>query len=148
MKTQRIVIVLIGSIAALSNTALSNTALAQTPPNLSQADIDEAVRRGTIATLAHICGLRDEAWAFDLRRSTILDATHAARPDDETLRQVPGNQLITTAMTYAETEALEDFAESAPAVTCEPMKRNPELARADKIVHDFRILKDRTKPTS
>ncbi len=147
MKTQRIVIVLIGSIAslsiaALSNTALSNTALAQTPPNLSQADIDEAVRRGTVATLAHICGLRDEAWAFD------LDATHAARPDDETLRQAPGNQLITTAMTYAETEALEDFAESAPAVTCEPMKRNPELARADKIVHDFRFLKNRTKPTS
>ena len=128
--------------------ALSMPALAQSPTGPSQADIDEAVRRGTVATLAHICGLRDEAWAFDLRRSTILDATHAAGPDDNTLRDVPGSQLVTTAMTYAETEALEDFAEAAPAITCDPLKRNPELARSDKIVRDFRALKARQKPTS
>ncbi len=131
-------------VAAL---ALSAPVLAQTT-GPSQADIDEAVRRGTMATLANVCGLRDEAWAFDLRRSTILDTTHAARPDDDTLRAAPGSQLVTTAMTYAETEALEDFAEAQPAVTCEPLKRNPELARADQIVRDFRALKAGTKPTS
>jgi hypothetical protein len=131
-------------VAAL---ALATPVVAQTTAP-SQADINEAVRRGTMATLANVCGLRDEAWAFDLRRSTILDTTHAPRPDDDTLRAAPGSQLVTTAMTYAETEALEDFAEARPAVTCEPLKRNPELARADKIVRDFRALKAATKPTS
>lgn len=132
-------------VAAL---VLSTPVLAQTPAGPNQADIAEAVRRGTLATLANVCGLRDEAWAFDLRRSTILDTTHAAQPDDDTLRAAPGSQLVTTAMTYAETEALEDFAEAEPAVTCDPLKRNPDLARADKIVQDFRALKAKMKPTS
>jgi hypothetical protein len=139
------------AMLALSMPALAQPAVQPTvPPTLgpSQADIDGAVRRGTLATLANICGLRDEAWAFDLRRSTILDATHAARPDDDTLRSAPGSQLVTTAMTYAETEALEDFAEAPADVTCEPLRRNPDLAQADKIVREFRALKMKLKPTS
>ena len=128
--------------------ALSGPAMAQAPTGVSQAGIDEAVRRGTIATLANVCGLREEAWAFDLRRATIMDAAHASRPDDEALSKAPGSPLVTTAMTYAETEALEDFAEAPATVTCERLKTNPDLSRADTIVQNFRELKKAFKPAS
>ena len=41
----------------------------------SQAALDDAVRLGTVATLAPLCGMRDEAWSFDLRRAAVMDAT-------------------------------------------------------------------------
>jgi hypothetical protein len=77
----------------------------------SQAAIEDAVRLGTVATLAPLCGMRDEAWSFDLRRATLVDATLALQADDETLRRIPGRDLAVAALSHAETEALETFAE-------------------------------------
>ena len=113
-----------------------------------QAALDKAVRLGTIAALAPICGLREEGWAFDLRRATILEATRTTRPDDAALEHAPGSQIVVGAMSYAETEALEDFAEAPAAVTCGPLAHDPGLAQADAIVEAFRNLKAGTKPSS
>ncbi len=41
-------------------------------------------------------------------------------------------------MSYAEDEALENFAAAAPIATCEPLARNPDLKLADKIVAAYR----------
>ena len=114
----------------------------------SQAALDDAVRLGTVATLAPLCGMRDEAWSFDLRRAAVMDATRAQQPDDETLRHVPGQDLATTALSHAEAEALEAFAETPAPNTCGPLAHDPELARADGIVQTFRMLKAAAKPGS
>ncbi len=119
-------------------------ALSQVPPGPSEAALDDAVRLGTVATLAPLCGMRDEAWSFDLRRATVMDTTHAPQPDDETLQRVPGRDLAVAALSHAEAEALEAFAEAPPAATCVPLATDPDLARADRIVQAFRSL----RPTS
>ena len=116
-------------------------------PGPSQAAVDEAVRLGTVAALAPLCGLRPERWAFDLRRSAILEATRPERPDDSALRSAPGSETIGNALSYAETEALEQFASAAPAETCAPLAIDPDLARADAMVEAFRTLKA-VKPAS
>ena len=113
-----------------------------------QAALDRAVNLGTLAALAPLCGLREEAWAFDLRRATILDATRTTDPDDAALERAPGSQRVIGAMSYAETEALEDFAEAPAPATCGPLARNPDLVRADAIVRAFRALKAAAKPSS
>ena len=120
-------------------------ASAQTGP--SQAALDDAVQLGTIATLAPLCGLREETWSFDLRRATILDATRAPAPDDPALTAAPGSNLAIGALAFADAEALESFAEAPPAATCDPLRKDPDLARADAIVQAFRVLKAK-KPAS
>jgi hypothetical protein len=113
-----------------------------------QAALDRAVRLGTMAALAPLCGLREEAWAFDLRRATILDATRTIDPDDAALERAPGSQHVIGAMTYAETEALEDFAQAPAPATCGPLAHDPELAHADAVVQAFRALKAGAKPST
>ena len=120
----------------------------QPPSGPSEAALDDAVRLGTMATLAPLCGMRDEAWSFNLRRAAVMDATHAPQPDDETLRRVPGQDLATAALSHAEAEALEAFAETPAPDTCGPLAHDPELARADGIVQAFRLLKAAPKPGS
>lgn len=110
-------------------------ALAAAPDEDQLAD---AVEYGGLAALAPMCGLRDEAWSADLRRSQIQAGTGTLRHDDAGLAAAPGSNLIVGALSYAETEALEDFAENPAAVTCEPLRRSPVLRRADDLVRRFR----------
>ena len=131
--------VLIGLLAALAG--LPAPAAGQGKAGPDQVALDDAVRLGTTATLAPLCGLREEAWAFDLRRAAILRATRTGRPDDEALRAAPGSALVQGALGYAETEALEDFAGKAPAAACGPLASSPELRDADAAVQEFRALK-------
>jgi hypothetical protein len=112
-----------------------------------QAGLEAAVQLGTLATLAPLCGLRAEEWAFDLRRAALMEATRSARPDDPALRAAPGRALVEGALSFADTEATESFAEAPHAETCEPLAANPDLLRADGIVRAFRALKD-AKPAS
>ena len=114
----------------------------------SQAALDDAVKLGTVATLAPLCGTRDEAWAFDVRRATIMDAARAARPDDPALQAAPGSQLVIGALSFAEAEALESFAEAPAADTCGPLEADPVLKRADAMVRAFRALKTGAVPKS
>ena len=114
----------------------------------SQAALDDAVRLGAVATLAPLCGMRDEAWSFDLRRAAVMDVTRAPQPDDETLRRVPGRDLAVAALSHAEAEALEAFAKTPASNTCRPLAHDPELARADQIVQAFRALRAAAKPGS
>lgn len=132
----RVLIVLLAALAGIPASAAG-----QGKAGPDQAALDDAVRLGTTATLAPLCGLREEVWAFDLRRAAILRATRTDRPDDEALRAAPGSTLVQGALGYAEAEALENFAEKAPASTCGPMASSPELRDADAAVQDFRTLK-------
>lgn len=103
-----------------------------------QAQLDQAVRLGAIATTGPLCGLRDARWGADLR-SAELQAMGAppvpatAAPEDRRRADVAG-----AALSYAEDEALEDFAEAPPDATCGPLARNPELAHADAMVTAWR----------
>ncbi|MGI4942428.1 MAG: hypothetical protein ACRYHQ_17995 [Janthinobacterium lividum] len=133
--------VLIGMLALLG----AAPALAAGP---DQAALDDAVRLGTMATLAPLCGVRDEPWAFDLRRAAILRSTGTNRPDDGALRTAPGSTLVQGALGYAETEATENFAEQAPEATCGPLADSTELRDADAIVQMFRALKALSPPSS
>ena len=104
----------------------------------SQSQLADSVELGGLAALAPMCGLRDEAWSADLRRSTIQGATATTAHDDRSLEAAPGSNLVVGALSYAETEALEDFAESPPDVTCGPLAKSPVLPRADEMVRQFR----------
>lgn len=108
---------------------------------VTAAALDEAVRLGTVATLAPLCGLREEAWSFDLRRAAILDATRSADPEDGALSAAPGGKLVTGALSFAEAEALEDFAEASPSATCPKLAGSQDLQRADALVAQFRARK-------
>jgi hypothetical protein len=123
-------------------------AFAQAQAGPSEVALADAVRLGTVATLAPLCGMRDEAWSFDLRRATVMDATNAPQPDDDLLRQIPGGDLAVAALSHAEAEALEAFAETSATNTCAPLAHDPDLARADRVVQAFRLLKAGGKPAS
>ena len=138
--------VLTGLLALLAAAPALAAAPDQAGPD--QAGLDDAVRLGTTATLAPLCGVRDDLWAFDLRRAAILRATRTGRPDDGALRTAPGSALVQGALGYADTEATEDFAEKAPAATCGPLAGSAELRRADGIVQRFRALKAASPPGS
>jgi hypothetical protein len=107
------------------------TAFAQMP---TQAQLNNAVRFGAIAAIGPICGLRDGAWAVDLRRAEMH--AMAVQPADRQRADRAG-----AALSYAEDEALEDFAE-APSQTCATLARNPDLARADQMVAALRAGAD------
>ena len=107
-------------------------------PGPSQAQLGDIVAIGGVAALAPLCGLRDEAWSADLRRSTIKAATGTAEHDDPALKAAPGSNLVIGALSFAEAEALEDLAQAPQAVTCGPLATNPVLMRADAMVRHFR----------
>ncbi len=100
--------------------------------------IADTVQIGGVAALGPVCGLRDEAWSADLRRSTIRAATDTEARDDAALRAAPGSNLVIGALSFAEAEALETFAAAPPAATCGPLAASPLLARADTMVRAFR----------
>ena len=100
--------------------------------------LGQAVEIGGLAALAPLCGLRDEAWSADLRRSTIQAATGATKHDDAALKAAPGSERVIGALSYAETEALEDFAGRPQAATCGKLASDPILPRADAMVRHFR----------
>ncbi len=108
---------------------------------VSQAELDDAVRLGRVATLAPLCGMREESWSFDVRRATLFDTTKAPRPDDHTLATAPGGEQVTGALSFAEAEALEDFAEAPAATTCGKLAGSADLQRADALVAAFRARK-------
>ena len=101
----------------------SCAALAQTAKSDPQA-VADAATFGAVAAQSSLCGLRDEAWAEDLRRATqMLPADH---------------DHLVAALGYGDMEASEDFAADTPAVTCPALQANPALARADAMVAAFR----------
>jgi hypothetical protein len=113
-------------------------AKAQPAPGPTAAQLADTIDLGTVATLAPLCGLRDDGWAADLRRAAIQSATHTQAHDDPGLSAAPGSNLAIGALSSAEHEALETFAEAPAPDTCEPLAHDPALDRADKIVRSFR----------
>ena len=113
-----------------------------------EAALQGAIRLGTLATLAPLCTLRDEAWAEDLRRATIQSSTGTTVQDDAGLRAAPGSNQTISAMGYAEHEALEDFAEAPGKATCDRVAHDPDLSRADRMVRDFRANNGALHPGS
>ena len=124
-------------VAVLAGLSVAGAA-AQSAPGPSQDQLDDAVRLGGLAALAPICGLRDEDWAADLRRAAMQAAAGTAAHDDPGLMAAPGSGLAASALSYAEAEALESFAEAPAPDTCAPLAHDPALDRADGLVRDFR----------
>ena len=102
------------------------------------ARADDLERFGRIATLAPLCAARDEAWSFDLRRAELQSATGSTRFDDAALKAAPGSKQAVAALSSAEHEALEEFAENSPSRSCEAVRADPDLGHADEIVRAFR----------
>jgi hypothetical protein len=112
-----------------------SVAHAQAPAGQSIAD---GATFGAVATLAPMCGLRDEAWSADLRRAAMQTATGSAATDDATLSTAPGSSQVVAALGYGDMEALEDFAADKPEATCAALRKNPALGKADAAVDAFR----------
>lgn len=129
----------LSNVAIAGALALAAGLSGATAAEADQHKLDEAVRLGTVAALAPLCGFREEAWAFDLRRAAIQETTGSA-PDDPALEQAPGSNMVVGALSFAEAEALEDFAQAAPAETCGPLRTSQDLARADGMVDRFRAM--------
>jgi hypothetical protein len=117
----------------------TSLAPAQTLGGQSLAD---AATFGAVATLAPLCGLRDEAWSADLRRAARQTATGSAATDDAALSRAPGGNQAAAALGYGDMEALEDFAADTPEVSCAALRKNPALDPADKAVDAFRRRRD------
>jgi hypothetical protein len=127
------------SVAACLANGMANAAPAPEPrAGPSERQLAEAVQLGTVATLAVLCGLRDDGWAEDLRRAAVQSATGTDAQDDPGLKMAPGSNLAVGALSFAEAEALESFAEAPPESSCRPLAANPDLTRADDIVRAFR----------
>jgi hypothetical protein len=116
-----------------------SNAHAQAPTGQSVAD---GATFGAVAALAPLCGLRDEAWSSDLRRAAIQTATGSASTDDAALSSAPGANQVAAALGYGDMEALEDFAADTPSATCQALRNNPALGRADAAVDAFRRRRD------
>jgi hypothetical protein len=101
-----------------------SVAHAQTPGQ----NVADAATFGAVATLAPLCGLRDENWSADLRRAATQTATDTAR--------------AAAALGYGDMEALEDFAADKPEATCSALQANPALGKADTAVDTFRHRRD------
>ena len=112
--------------------------LAMSAGTASAAPLDGAVQMGTVASLASVCGLRDESWVADLRRATIQSATGTHAHDDAGLHQAQGSDQAVGALGYADHEALESFAEAPPQETCGPLAHSKDLDQADRLVRAFR----------
>lgn len=119
--------------------------VAQAQPAMpSEPALREATRFGALATLAPLCGARDETWSEDLRAATVQRATGADVHDLDSLHAAPGHELAEAAIGFADTEALEDFAEEAPDATCSAVRANPDLPAADAHVRAWRIRSGRS----
>ena len=127
------------SILALLCMGSLSVAQAQTPAGQGIAD---AATFGAVATLAPMCGLRDEAWSSDLRRAAIQSATGSAATDDTGLSAAPGANQVGAALGYGDMEALEDFASDKPEATCAELWKNAALGQADAAVKAFRLRRD------
>ena len=114
---------------------LFGTALVIAAPS---ARADDLLRFGRIATLAPLCDVRDEQWSFDLRRAELQAATGSRRSDDKALEIAPGSPAAIAALSRAEHDAIEEFAEVSPARSCENLRPDPDLNHADEIVRAFR----------
>ena len=112
---------------------------AQTPTGQTVAD---GATFGAVATLAPICGLRDEAWSADLRRAAMEAATGSTATDDAGLASAPGSNQVVAALGYGDMEALEDLAADKQDATCAALRQNPALIRADAAVDAFRRRRD------
>jgi hypothetical protein len=117
----------------------ASVAHAQAPTGQSIAD---GATFGAVATLAPLCGLRDEAWSADLRRAASQAATGSPATDDASLSSAPGSNQVAAALGYGDMEALEDFAADTPDATCAALRKNPALGRADAAVNAFRRRRD------
>jgi hypothetical protein len=126
-------------VLAMTVVAWVSAAHAQKPAEQSVAD---GATFGAVATLAPLCGLRDESWSSDLRRAAIQTATGTTATDDAGLATAPGANQIAAALGYGEMEALEDFAADTPAATCAALRTNPAVHRADTAVDAFRRRRD------
>ena len=122
---------------ALAPACLAPTCLAQPASGPSEPQLADAAELGRLATLAPLCGLRDDHWRADLRRAAMQSATGTAAHDDKALRTVPGSQLALNALSYGEDETLENFA-AGPDGQCERLASDPGLPRADAMVAAFR----------
>jgi hypothetical protein len=112
--------------------------MAQSMAGPSKDQLAETVRTGTVAALAPVCGLRDSHWAADLRRAAIQAATQSHAHDDPGLQGAPGSALAIGALSFADAEALESFAEAPAQDTCGPLAHSPGLDHADELVRRFR----------
>ncbi len=117
-------------------------------PGPTQDGLAEAVRLGEVATLAPICGLRNQRWAADLRRSAIQSATGSHAQGDRDLAAAPGSNLVVGALSFAEAEALESFAEAPAKVACGQLRNDPDLGLADERVERFRKQAGPADPAS
>jgi hypothetical protein len=133
-------------LVALLPVAFASVASAQVPPTADQRPADQSVADaatfGAVATLAPLCGVRNEAWAADLRRAAQQAVTGSTATDDAGLSRAPGNGRAVAALGYGDMEALEDFAADTPAATCAALKMNRALGRADAAVDRFRRRRD------
>lgn len=102
--------------------------LAAVAPAAAQG-LGDAAQFGAVATMAPLCGLRDEAWSDDLREAAF-----------ETAAASQGQAAA--AIAYGDMEALEDFAADSPAVACSSLAANPALRRADQAVARLRQQRD------
>jgi hypothetical protein len=82
--------------------------------------------------------LRDAAWAADLRRAAIQAATRSHAHDDPGLQAAPGSDMAIGALSFADAEALESFAEAPAQETCGPLAHSTGLDQADGMVRGFR----------
>ena len=112
----------------------------------TEPELQGAIRSGRLATIAPLCNLRDQAWAEDLRKSAIQDATRSPSPREQALKDAPDSDLVIGALGYAETEALEDFAQTSPEVACKKLARGSDLEAADQRVALYRRDLKRTEP--
>ncbi|MBI1775054.1 MAG: hypothetical protein HYR63_06885 [Proteobacteria bacterium] len=135
-----------GTLAVLLALILGAGALAQPASGPSEQSLKDAVRLGGIATLAPLCGVREEPWAFDLRRAAMQSATGTDATEDGELKAAPGSNLAIAALGYADLEALEDFALDHGEASCEKLRQDPDLARADRMVDEFRRRAQLKKP--
>jgi hypothetical protein len=126
------------SAAFAQTTSSTQTAAPTETAAPTGQSIADAATFGAVATLAPLCGLRDEAWSSDLRRAAMQTATGSSVTNDAALSQAPGNNQVAAALGYGDMEALEDFAADTPAVTCASLRGNPALGRADAAVDAFR----------
>lgn len=106
------------------------------------ARADDVERFGRLATLAPLCTVRSETWSFDLRRAELQSATGSARFDDAALEAAPGSRQVVAALSSAEHTALEEFAENSPSRSCEAVRADPDLHRADEVVRAFRAQRE------
>lgn len=140
------------AMGLLMLTALAPGAAGQPAPGAPAGptgdQLAEAVRFGGLAALAPICGLRDERWAADLRRSALQSATGSRAHGDDDLSAAAGSNLVVGALSFAEAEALESFAEAPAQVTCVPLQADPDLELADGMVKKFRRQAGPADPAS